>query len=293
MNCERAKGLLPALLDAALPAGELGEVKAHVSACEHCARELAALKKANALVKGLPEVEPPPFFAKKVMARVKAETAAKPGLLQRLFLPLHVKLPLEALAAVFVAVLAIQIYRSYGPELPAPALLPPPPAIERRDAAAKMAQVERKEEVSKKKELVPREAAPVAEEPAAFADGAPAFDKPAKSAKEKAPPPRAVATPQKEGWSRAAPGPRMEEHKPAEALGARFARKKEAEKRGKDEGEFIDDRRATGGTAGVASAEKREEKRGREATRYHNTIGYSKPEIQAGAGTSFFKVWIS
>ncbi|MBI5527516.1 MAG: DUF2275 domain-containing protein [Deltaproteobacteria bacterium] len=145
MNCEHAKGLLPALLDTALPADETREIETHVAACEHCTRELAALRKAAHLVKELPEIEPPPFFAKKIMAEVRAASVPKLSLLKRILFPLHIKLPLEALAAVLVAVIAIQIYRTVGPESLRPSDMDPPRAPEKaqsREVAAKKVEIE-------------------------------------------------------------------------------------------------------------------------------------------------------
>jgi hypothetical protein len=115
MNCGDVKILLPGYLDGDLPQDEKNAVEEHLKTCQQCVRELEALKKAALLIRGLDEVEPPPFFSKKIMARVKAEQRPKRSLVERLFFPLHLKLPLEAVATVLIAVLAVFVYRSIEP----------------------------------------------------------------------------------------------------------------------------------------------------------------------------------
>jgi hypothetical protein len=51
------------------------------------------------------------------MARVKAEAEAKRGVLQKLFYPFHIKIPLEAVALILVAVGTIYIFKSIQPQI--------------------------------------------------------------------------------------------------------------------------------------------------------------------------------
>ena len=60
---------------------------------------LEDLRKTVELVKGLEEVEPPPWLAQKIMAHVKDESEKEVGIFRRLFYPLRVKIPLEAFAS--------------------------------------------------------------------------------------------------------------------------------------------------------------------------------------------------
>jgi hypothetical protein len=73
-------------------------------------------KKTRVLVGNLEEVEPPPGFAQKIMAQVREEDRKKGGLLKKLFYPLHIKVPIQAVATVVIAALAIQVYRSVEPQ---------------------------------------------------------------------------------------------------------------------------------------------------------------------------------
>jgi len=60
------------------------------------------------------------------MARVRAEQEKKRGIFQKLFYPLHIKVPIEALATVLIAVVAVYVFRAVEPEMKS---LPVPPAV--------------------------------------------------------------------------------------------------------------------------------------------------------------------
>jgi hypothetical protein len=77
-------------------------------------------------VHGLGEVEPPPFFEQRIMSRVREEAGQKQGILRRLFYPLHIKVPIQALATLLVAVLALYVYQTGEPEMKQMAPLPIP-----------------------------------------------------------------------------------------------------------------------------------------------------------------------
>jgi hypothetical protein len=56
-------------------------------------------------------------MAQKIMTRVRAEARPKKSLFQKLFYPLHIKLPIEAVATVLVIGLALYVYRDIQPEV--------------------------------------------------------------------------------------------------------------------------------------------------------------------------------
>ena len=68
-------------------------------------------------MRSLEEVEPPPWLTGKVMATVRSEAERKRGILQRLFYPLHVKLPIEALAAIFIVITTVYVFKAMQPEM--------------------------------------------------------------------------------------------------------------------------------------------------------------------------------
>ena len=117
IKCAHCKEQLSAYLDGIMTAEEKKLIEEHLSMCEHCSIALSELKKTQETLRNLEEVEPPPWFTQRIMNRVREEGESKKGLLQRLFYPLHIKIPVEALATCLVVVLALSIYRNIEPEI--------------------------------------------------------------------------------------------------------------------------------------------------------------------------------
>ena len=115
-DCSRMEEQLSAYIDGELSAGEAMQLERHLAGCRDCAALLADLRRTKDLVGKVEEIEPPPLFTQKIMAGVRAEAEPPRGLIQKLFRPIHIKIPLEALAACLVAVLAVYIYNATGPE---------------------------------------------------------------------------------------------------------------------------------------------------------------------------------
>ncbi len=65
----------------------------------------------------LKDVEPPAWLTQKVMAKIKAEVQPKKRIIQKLFYPLHIKLPLEAVVTALIAVITIYIFKTMQPEM--------------------------------------------------------------------------------------------------------------------------------------------------------------------------------
>lgn len=124
MTCNEIENLLPAYREDLLSPEERKTIAGHLASCPRCGRALADLKKAEALVRGLPEVEPPPFLEQRIMSRIRQETGNKQGILRKLFYPLHLKIPIQALATLLVAVLAFYLYQGGDPETNQMAPLP-------------------------------------------------------------------------------------------------------------------------------------------------------------------------
>jgi Predicted integral membrane protein (DUF2275)/Putative zinc-finger len=110
MNCGEVQKSLSNLLDKSLDVEHAQEIEDHLTACPLCREEMARLAECQRLVSGLPAVEPPVGFTNRVMAEVR-EAANPPSLWERLFLPLRIKIPLQATAVVVIAVLAAYIYQ--------------------------------------------------------------------------------------------------------------------------------------------------------------------------------------
>ena len=131
IECNQIQAILPALLEGVLSPDEEKLANEHLAMCQHCGAALEDLKKAAKLVQGLEEVEPPPWFTQKVMSRVREEVEQKKsGIFGRLFYPLHVKVPIQALASLLIVVLALYVYRSVEPEMK---VVQAPSEVARRD----------------------------------------------------------------------------------------------------------------------------------------------------------------
>lgn len=105
MNHNEIRHKLSDYIDNSLMPEEKVSVEAHLRTCPECSNALSELQKTVEHVRSVEEVEPPTWMTQKIMARVRAEEEKKKqGLFQRLFFPLHIKLPLETIGVLFVAV---------------------------------------------------------------------------------------------------------------------------------------------------------------------------------------------
>jgi hypothetical protein len=128
MTCTEIKDLLPGMIDGALPEAEKKAIEAHLATCASCGKALADLRTSDARVKSLEDVEPPAWLKTRVMARVREEAGQKEGIFRKLFYPLHVKVPIQALASVLIAVVAWNVYKTGEPEFRQ--MAPPPVAVQ-------------------------------------------------------------------------------------------------------------------------------------------------------------------
>lgn len=122
MNCKDLENKLPLYPDNLLSDEEKQSVEKHLKACSKCAKTIEQMQKTGQLVKNLNDVEPPPWFKQKIMAAVREE-AAKKSFIQKWFYPLHIKIPVQIMATIVVAVFAVYIYRSGEEQLKT--VLPP------------------------------------------------------------------------------------------------------------------------------------------------------------------------
>ncbi len=119
MTCRDIEKILPGYLDQGLSAEEERLVAEHLQTCPACREMLSELTRGVELAKGLEDVEPPAWLKARIMEQVRAEATAgrRPSLLRKLFFPLPIKVPLEVLATVVVAVFAFYLYHATAPEL--------------------------------------------------------------------------------------------------------------------------------------------------------------------------------
>jgi len=117
MKCSEVQKRLSAYIEKVLSPKQKALIDAHLKGCKRCKESFADLKKTIKYVQKLEEVEPPAWLTQKVMARVRSEAEAKKGIFQKIFYPFYIKLPLEAIALVFIAVGTIYIFKAMQPEM--------------------------------------------------------------------------------------------------------------------------------------------------------------------------------
>jgi len=145
MNCREIENILPLYPDDLLSAAEKQAVEEHLKSCPKCCKELAYLQKTEKIARDLKEVEPPPWFKQKIMARVRQE-ADKKSFMQKWFYPLRIKIPVQIFATIVITVLAVYIYRAGEQEMKA--VLPEAaPVIEaQKDVASLPAESQKEKE---------------------------------------------------------------------------------------------------------------------------------------------------
>ncbi len=117
MDCQSISEKLSAYIEKQLSTEEKMQIDAHLKTCAKCSLALKDLKKTIEYMQGIEEIEPPQWLSQKVMARVREEAEQKEGIWQKLFYPLHIKLPLEAVATILIAVAAIYVFKIIQPEI--------------------------------------------------------------------------------------------------------------------------------------------------------------------------------
>ncbi len=115
MKHDDIRDMLSGYIDGEVTAAEKAEIEEHLTTCAECSDALVELRKTIQLVKNIEETEPPAWMTQKIMAKVRAEGSAKKGFFRKLFFPLHIKLPIEAVAALFLAATAYYIYQNIQP----------------------------------------------------------------------------------------------------------------------------------------------------------------------------------
>jgi len=102
-------------IDGSVTAEEKAEIEQHLKTCPICSDSLRELEKTVEHIRTIEEVEPPAWLIRKTMAKVRSEAEQKQGFFHRLFFPLHIKLPLQAVAILFLSITAFYVYRNIQP----------------------------------------------------------------------------------------------------------------------------------------------------------------------------------
>ena len=127
MTCHDARESFSALVDEALAPEERAALDAHLYGCADCRRELERFRRTVALLPGVEPARAPAGFVDRVLAATRP-TPWYRRLARRLFVPLPVKLPIEAAAVVLIALSAVYVYQRSPEVQQAARLEAPPPA---------------------------------------------------------------------------------------------------------------------------------------------------------------------
>jgi len=165
-NHEELRSMLPAMAGGDLSKTELALLEQHLDGCRDCRTELAQLQLVVQAMRETPELEPPPWLATRIMARVQEEAVVQKSWFARLFLPLQIKLPLEALALVMICATTWYVMQDVERSQQRPQILPAAEA----PAAAPARDVDKVSEAQAPRATVPlappsKAVAPKAESP--------------------------------------------------------------------------------------------------------------------------------
>jgi hypothetical protein len=117
MECSKIREKLSDYIEGLVSSEEKRFIDEHLVSCEMCSESLSDLRKTVNHVQNLEEIESPQWLTEKIMTRVRLESQPKKGILEKLFYPLHIKLPIEAIAAVLVVVISIYMFKAFLPEI--------------------------------------------------------------------------------------------------------------------------------------------------------------------------------
>jgi len=111
MNCQEAQTQLSEYLESSLDALRMKSIETHLLSCPVCRAEADGLADCIQEITRLPIVDPPMGFAQRVMAHARAiEVKSSPW--QRIFAPIRFAVPMQASAAVLIAVFAVLLYQN-------------------------------------------------------------------------------------------------------------------------------------------------------------------------------------
>ena len=151
-------------IDNSVTADEKTAIEEHLPTCSECSDALRELRKTIENLHTVEEVQPPSWITQKIMAKVREEQEANRSIWQRLFYPLAVKLPIQAVAVLFLTITVYYIYSGMHPaDKYAEAPLGPlakdearpaaPGALERKEPAVSAPQEKKQEQAPGYKSL--------------------------------------------------------------------------------------------------------------------------------------------
>jgi hypothetical protein len=116
MDCAAILKRLSEYIDGTLDAQTRAWVEKHIAACESCKQELASLRAVVQELGDLEPVKPPVDFLEKIHERMELRSGFN-KILRKLFVPFHIKIPMELAAAATVTILVVLVLNIQQPEI--------------------------------------------------------------------------------------------------------------------------------------------------------------------------------
>ncbi len=110
MDCKEIQERLHEYAEALLAPEESGVVKNHLNQCDDCTRELEEIRAYLSALSGLPGVPAPDGFLESVREKVAKKNRYN-DIIELLFYPLKLKIPLEAAGVIGLAVIVFVLYK--------------------------------------------------------------------------------------------------------------------------------------------------------------------------------------
>ena len=116
MDCAAILELLSEYIDGTLDVQTRTAVEKHIAICENCKQELSSLRAVVEELGALDQVKPPADFLEKIHERMEPRFIIN-RLIHKLFVPFHIKIPLELAAAATVTILVVFVLNIQQPEI--------------------------------------------------------------------------------------------------------------------------------------------------------------------------------
>ncbi len=116
MDCSAIQGLLSEFIDGTLDVQTRTAVEKHISTCENCKQEFASLRAVVEELDSLDQVKAPADFLEKIHERMEPHFSID-RLIRKLFVPFHIKIPLELAAVATVTILVALVLNIQQPEI--------------------------------------------------------------------------------------------------------------------------------------------------------------------------------
>lgn len=110
--CREFRELMSTALDQELSAEVQARLVSHLSGCEACRDFQKELMESHRLIRGVEAIEPPPWLASRIMARIRAEAAPQPSFWRRTVLPVLLKPQYQVATLLLVGATSVYLIRN-------------------------------------------------------------------------------------------------------------------------------------------------------------------------------------